>query len=379
MHIRTLILTVFSILTVCTNGSSQKGKLPDDEELVKATCSVIEIIPAASKAPALNLPFSHIKVTDERFITCSSGYFHAKNTGNLFKICHPSSLQNEVANFYTDYFKAQLPAAGDTLFIQIKKCWLRNYELLLNDSHTKPITNGIELNIEFYLRKGNCNYPLYRFDSTFVENGKSEQIAGKLMSKSLMASIQKLQTVNFENIQKRRCVSDHQIDSFNNIYRHIPILAEKVAHKGVYINGDDLKNNKPAFEEFNVDIKPTADILYVKGKNLKDSVITDMLLFSDGKDMYARLGQNFYPIYKCGDNFEFYGAWQLQKGRSLASRMLTPNQFAGTDMTLWGLTMNALQARGEDPGSKTQLWTIDFESGKLISPLQSYYSSQQHP
>jgi hypothetical protein len=379
MLFRTLILSLFFAFAVPGNGNSQKGRLPGDEDLVKAQCSIVEIQPSTTNAIPGNLSFSHIKVVDERFLNSSSGYFHASKTGNLFKICHQSSLKDEIAAFITSYFKEQLSPQGDTLFVQIKRCWIRNYELLQHDSHTKPVLNGIDLNLEFYLLRGSCNYALYRFDSTLVENGKSEQVVGKLISKGLLASLKKLERIPNIDPQKRKCITAFQIDSFNNIYRRQPILTEKAPRKGVYLSCDEFRNNTPAFEDFTIDIKSTADILYVKARNLKDSVITDALLFSDGKDMYARLGQNFYPIYKCGDNFEFYGSYQLQTGRSQVSKLLTPNQYAGTNMTLWGLTMNALQARGQDPTGKTQLWTIDFDSGKLISPLQSYYNSLQSP
>jgi hypothetical protein len=384
MHPRTLILILFLIVTAPETGSSQKLKLPGDEELAKTQCSVVTIEPAASKTRVSSFPFSHIKVIDERINKSSSGYFHARQSGDIYKICHANNLNDEIHQFLIDYFSNSLDNSGDTLLVQVKKFWLRNYDVLNQDSYSRSVRNGIDVRIEFYLRQGSCNYALYKFDSVIIQDGKSQEIAGRLMSKALLGSIQRLQQLSPGSIAKRRCISASQIDSFNSIYHNLPVFTEKVLRKGVYLTIGEFKNNKPSYEDFTVALGTSADLIYVKGRNIKDSVITDALGFSDGNSMFIKMTGNFYPIYKCGDNFELYGI-QTAPNKGPAHRSTLPMDMRNTmGMNMMylgvGTAVSSIFNRLDDIGSsKVRLYALDLESGKLINPSQSYYNSQQHP
>lgn len=372
MNTRNLIHVLFFAVALPVIGNSQKGKLPTDEDLAKINCSVVVIEPPANKAPATSFPFSHIKVADERIDKKSSGYFHARQSGDIYRLCHTNNFSEEISQFLKSYLSGSFDNSGDTLFVQIKKFWLRNYDVLNHDSHSRSIRNGIDVNIEFYLRQSSCNYALYKFDSVIVQEGKSQEIAGKLMNRAILASIQKLQQISFNGIAKRRCISASQIDSFNNIYQKLPVFTEKMLRKGVYLSLDEFKNNKPSYEDFSLALSSSADLIYVKGRVLKDSVITDAIAFSDGTNMFVTMAGNFYPIYKCGDNFELYGLKQVRPTFHTRSGLpMDMRDPMGINMVNLGVgtAVSSIFNRLDDWGAtKIKLYSLDLASGKLINP-----------
>ena len=59
--------------------------------------------------------------------------------------------------------------------------------------------------------------------------------------------------------------------------------------------------------QFNYHNKNHTCELIVTSKTLKkDSAINDAWGFSDGSSLFIRYGDNFYPLYRTGDNFEFF-------------------------------------------------------------------------
>jgi hypothetical protein len=368
MTFRTIILILLFVFTVPEIGNSQKGKLPGDEELAKTKCSVVTIDPPSTTATVTAFPFSYIKVADERVNKTSSGFFHARQSENIYRICHSNTLGDEITHFLADFFNGRLNQSGDTLFVQVKKFWIRNYDILNHDSYSKSVRNGIDIKIEFYLRQGTCNYALYKFDSVIIQKGISQKIAGELMNKALIASMQKLLQLSNSGIAKRRCISSSQIDSFNKIYQNLGIHDVRIARKGIYLTVDELKNNKPSFADYSLELGSTADLLFVKGRTLKDSVITDALGFSDGNYMFVRMGQNFYPIYKCGDNFELYGIQKTGTPSAPYRNTLPMDPRNPVSTTMINMGVSALFNRIDFQSSKIRLFALDLESGKLINP-----------
>jgi hypothetical protein len=120
----------------------------------------------------------------------------------------------------------------------------------------------------------------------------------------LIASLRK--GLNYDQKNKSlRCISRASLDSFN-LVRSSFVVSTTTPAKGVYLKIDQFKNNTPAFTDFEILLNKVSDQIFVKGKRGIDSLIGDAWGYSDGKMAYCRIGQNYFPLFKCGNNFDLY-------------------------------------------------------------------------
>jgi hypothetical protein len=297
MNLRHILLLTVVILTASDLYSQRPPNKSYD-------CYDIEL-GTSGESHSPSIPYSSIIVADERPDTMKAGYYYSglKDKGAQ-RVCFDKGLQYQVNSFYNARIQRNTGTANSILAC-VKKLWFGTYDTTDIKENKLPIrTRKLFLKIEFYENDRSCYYPLYRFDTTINMNEMPGKSPAFVLETALNASVRKMINNNI-NRQHTRCLSRHQIDSFNNTANTYPIQKEKVAKKGVYMSYIEFRNNEPAYTAFNVRYSKTGDVVTIPSAD-RDSVINAWAI-SDGKKMYVRLGSNLFELFKSGDCYDFYG------------------------------------------------------------------------
>lgn len=299
----TLLIVLVLIWSDCFSQSDNQDQflhpvLPSESQYFKIT-------PKANPVKH-SLLFKNILIIDSRLDNSSKiGYYNHRKENKSKKISLLDDLTNVFSGFANSYFNL-----NDTSTSGIIYAYIKNFRInVVNSVDSLNMKSGyvVSLKVEFYLRKESCNFPLYRFDSTGSGMIDFPDDVNEILGKWIKASFEKLTLPVTFNLQKRSCLSIHQIDSFNLVGRNYPILKTNQYNKGIFMTIDEFRQNKPSISEFKINRSKYYDFIYVKTKEKEDSVISDAFGYSDGKYIYIRFGYSFFTLFKSGDGFEFHG------------------------------------------------------------------------
>lgn len=356
-----LRIASFLFLFGCNNMLAQKIVFPDASVLAQTKCVTVSINPYGYPATPHT---TSILVSDQRYdTTVMVGYFYRGYRDRLSKICAEKSITQTVSSFLNHHFAGIFSRRKDTVLMQLKKLWIEGEEgFICSDMWTEaPYTLTIKM--EFYLKKESCLYPLYRFDSVYRFKGNPEITADPLISQAIIASCSKLTNAVFAGNTNRKCLSWLQVDSFNKAGADIAILKDPAPQKGVYLNFNDFRNNRPAFTDFKISMDEWADIVTVKGKTLTDSTLIDAWEFSDGEKIFIRRNKNFFPLFQVAGNFAYYGFNKITLRRPLkyTPQLVTRGNvidFISDRMNEWA---SSITFKSKD----TRLFHLNMETGSL--------------
>jgi hypothetical protein len=253
-----------------------------------------------------SLPFKNIIIIDSRLDNSTKiGYFNHRKDNKSKKICLSDDLNKVFTRFTNSNFKFNDISASGSIYAYIK-----NFRInVVNTVASLDMQTGYMINLkaEFYLQNGSCYFPLYRFDS--ISNGRIDfpKDVEEILSSWINAAFLKLSLPNTFNLQKKACLSAHQIDSFNLVGRNYPLLSAKQYNKGIFMTIEEFRQNKPGITEFRIERSDYLDRIYIKAKDKSDSFILDAFGYSDGKKIYIRRGYSFFTMIRSGDGFEFHG------------------------------------------------------------------------
>ncbi len=253
-----------------------------------------------------SLPFKNIIIIDSRLDNSSKiGYFNHQKDKKSKKICLSNDLNEVFTSFTNSNFKFNDTSTSGSINVYIK-----NFRInVVNTVASLDMQTGYMINLkaEFYLQKESCYFPLYRFDSTGNGRINYPEDAVETLRSWINAAFVKLSLPNTFNLQKRACLSSHQIDSFNLVGRNYPLLSAKQYNKGIFMTIEEFRQNKPGITEFRIERSDYFDIIYAKVKDKPDSVILGAFGYSDGKKIYIRYGFSFFTLIRTGDGLEFHG------------------------------------------------------------------------
>ncbi len=297
-------------------------------------------------------PFNSVTVLDERLDTTKLGYSFINSHIPRKKFCFQDGTKKEISTFLHGYLHENYSILNNTLIVCLKKFWIVSYAKKDYD---------LFLKIEFYLKDDSCYRPLYRIDSmfsarldltTFIEN-------------ALIQTTSRLDEVSIFEYKQLICVSSNQLEAFNQKPKQVPVLKEKMAAKGVYLNFEQFKNNRPAFTDFVVSFDNLTDIIYVKDHNGKDSSVINAWAISDGEIAYLKYGYNFFPLFRSGDNFDFYAFDKIVPGGFFpnASRPTSPYtnpKVAALDVGLKGI-LSSIRIKSKN----LMPLQLDMENGEV--------------
>jgi hypothetical protein len=233
--------------------------LPEKELLLK----VEKIAPGEIK-----LPFSNIKVIDNRFDTSKIGFEPVfplidPNKKNGKKIVIKECVSKALENYYNSFYQNAFSANNIQLLIVLKKFWLsglddeKNQEIDI--SRNEKFGSFLYCKWEYYLRKGDLFVPVKRVDTVVngvaFESERNQSWEHKNTRKVLQLILNGLiEVFDFGNAVKQFDELPHkvwsEIQKFNESYYAIPVLTDSVNRKGVYLTFNEFKLNKPSFVNF---------------------------------------------------------------------------------------------------------------------------------
>jgi hypothetical protein len=281
-----IIIIFLLALTIKCNLLGQKNRISEkDSPNTIFNCLTVPLT-KTMVAEKKQFPYKEVIVIDERPDTSKCGYWYSKKHPRIMRLCFTDGFQKSVSSFINTYLKDNLNPTGNSVLACIKKFWTNSDDI---DFRT------IFLRIDFYIKTDSCYYPLYRFDDTFSEKSNKFSEPDEFIEKAIISSISKLYIPKPISPEMRRL-------HFEQL-----VLKEKIPVKGVYLNFVQFKNNQPAYTDFETDLAELTDVIFVKGKNVKDSAITDAWGFCDGENTFIRIAMNYFPIFRCGNTFDLYG------------------------------------------------------------------------
>jgi hypothetical protein len=301
-----------------------------------------------------------VVVVDNREDTMLLGYYTAANK-KTYRLRFETSTATEMAHWMVNYMKLDSGKTdNNVLYVSLKKFILSTEitEKVFDNGHEGQAQNGWEEGVlakmEFYLKKDNVFYPLYRFDSILVVNKKLQEKADEFITAILKISVAKLFALNFEVVlMKSRKLMLEDIMVYNSKTINTPILTQTEYKKGVYKTFDEFKNNTPSIKEFQFKKGSAGDILYVT-ENGQEYPERTAWGFCDGKDIFINSGDKYSQLVNQGRTFYFKGIKSIDrngKHRFMKSSMLNLITNTGEKKTSYNM--------------EYKYYMIDMETGEV--------------
>jgi len=354
-----LPLLMLSLSVFCQDKPTDKKQRDKDAPMDKYKRTNYELEPLKNKTP-LSFPVSTIVVLDVRQDTTKFGYSIPGTLLSSFKqLCFDNGAATDIAFFLNQSFIPGSPQSAQKLLYCLKKCWLTHTDTTDEYNH-KFNTNSSKfyLKAELYLEKDSTCYPLYRFDSVFTYKKNPGSSSDNWIKKALLASLQNLNSVNPEKVVKRTSLKRAGINGYYADENHTVINTVTTPAKGVYLNIDQFKNNRPYYTSYEISYEKTVDIMRVKEHDGNFSVIKTDWGYCDGEHFFMRIGQNYFRLFKCGYTYELNGSDLMDIGDPGSSNYTTDGYWAPL------LSGDRRISKGMGLGRLKPL-QLDMETGKV--------------
>ena len=216
----------------------------------------------------IKLPFSSIKLIDCRFDTSKLGFMPAiqvihnkKRVGR--KVILEGGVAAALEKYYNEYYENTFTGTDVQLLIVIKKLWLSG----VDNEKNKPVNivknryagSFLYCKLEYYFNRGDFFFPFKRLDT--VVNGVAIEVEKRDMShyvsyeRSFELILKGLiETIDFnkalDNIERLPQKTWAEVEKFNASYFNIPVLKDSAVAKGVFLNFNEFRQNKPSIVNF---------------------------------------------------------------------------------------------------------------------------------
>ena len=316
-----ILLLLFWVLPSFVFSQKTKPNTANPDRLPgkKFEFEVFKIAPGEIK-----LPFSSIKIIDNRFDTSKLGFIpivqfidNKKKVGR--KIIFNEGVAKAIENYYNEFYQNSFSHNDVKLLIVMKKFWLSGVDNKRNKEIDVPENSEsikfLYCKWEYYLSKGEEFMPLKRIDTVVTgvvfESQKNESMRNlstekilKLILNGLIEVFDFNAAVNqMEKLPKKTW---QQIESYNLASFNIPVLRDSVFTKGVYLNFNEFKNNKPSiinFKEGKMRISFNKTENYLEDDN--GNRITNYWGYFTGDELkIGKYGND--KLYRANNTFEFF-------------------------------------------------------------------------
>jgi len=303
-------ITIFFFIIFCL-GNVANGQVKT--KLIEPADTTILRLPRLVSDQVLRSNFYSVEVMDCRSDTGSLGYYYStfywKNKMYVFQ----SSVASQLADWVADYLKIGNGMAQGHLVMCLKKLRLSNEATTIIYAHGhqgKPINGweqGLIIKAEFYLKKDNDFYPLYRYDSTITLDTRFKNDIEDFIPAGLRSSLTKIFTIDIKNvIAKGNKISRTELEKYNKKTAELNILNEVVYKKGVYKNFQEFISNSPSIADFEYKKAKKGDAIYIKDAS-GEYLYRNAWGFSDGKDLYINSADKYFQLIREGNAFYFNG------------------------------------------------------------------------
>jgi hypothetical protein len=254
-------------------------------------------------------PFDSIVFHDVRFDTTSVGI---TNKVGFFSDVNQSSyikLQPNLPGFLNALLNnpqvAHHNASNDKLICYIKKFRLTELNSTYQVSAKKERQLQIRVAIEAFYFYDNKLYPAFKTDTSFLQSLSENKITYFIIDSLLNAFTKKAGKINKEKILKKKSYSAKSVDSIYRQRFNLPILSATRFKKGVYRSSKEFFNNAPSISEYEWKHEKKVNILYTKDGNNQFMVSKkEVFGFCDGKNIWLKVDNSFYPAFRRENTFE---------------------------------------------------------------------------
>lgn len=306
----------------------------DDVATTSLDSVVYDLTPNTLAPSSIFLPFKSIEILDARFDTSKLGYenHHTHdniNSNDFKKIKLNKGVQESVQLFYNDYYNLSLKNPTNKLLIVLKTLWIDNVP-----SNYLPIENSkitefesfqnIHVKWEYYVRRENKYYPFKRVDTVYqltesILNSRDFKFRKNDLSFFMFVLKSQLEQIDFRNIddnyENKKSLSFYSIDSFNRKRFLLPIMNATDIKKGLFLNFEEFKNNKPGIVEYEF----KKEKLWINKENLQ--IIEDFYLASDSSGIHTG-SEKRRSVVRVGNTFEFFSWASVLQSKTVAGSML---------------------------------------------------------
>ncbi|WP_460557432.1 hypothetical protein [Ferruginibacter profundus] len=326
---KTFVL-IWSLLPFVVFGQKAKPEITNPDILPEKEfkLTVRKIAPAEIK-----LPFSSIKIIDNRFDTSKIGFVpvlqiiaNKKKTGR--KVVLSEGIAKAIENYYNEFYQKAFSNTDTKLLIVMKKFWFsgvddeKNKEIDI--SKNEESQRFLYCKWEYYLNKGEIFIPLKRIDTvvngvTFESEINEDRKRNKEVLKLILNGLIEVPDFNravagMEKLPQKTWV---EIQKYNAAYYDVPVLRDTFFNKGVYVNFSEFKNNKPSIKNFTekkIRLGLNKFENYLEDEN--GSRITKYWGYFDGNDLKTGKYGN-EKLYRKNYTFEFFLKHQYTTGNEV--------------------------------------------------------------
>jgi hypothetical protein len=347
--------------------------LPHRTENHKITGFNKRIVEIVSLKPLLDLHHvKNIEVVDARPDTMAIGLAQKTFHQPFFLVLDGPFAEN-AGQFL--YHSINLQDADSLeIVVVIRKFWLtggldeemeKNIKNTGIDSNTEKISSLLA-RMEFYLKKGSDYFTLYRYDTMVTRNIFVVDDASELVEQVLGSSLKRLALLDpkFQSIgENKRKFSWNEIEDHIQKQFDFPVLKDSVHIRGVYSNFEEFKNDNPGQRNFEVDKDKLTDMIFIRQPDGKLVPERDDWGYSDGKNLYVRLKDNYFLLQRQGNAFYIYGS----KAFTHKKVAFVPGLGAVSNATSGGpqYATNPVESSSEHLMLKLRPYTLDWDNGEL--------------
>lgn len=315
-----IVFFISYILSSIILPAQSKEIIPDKLDYFFADISINNPLPAGYK-----LPFSSIEIIDYRPDTSKIGFIrnNPNSHGNkAYKIIvTKNGLRQSLTDLLNRYYKSCFSNDSLQLVIVVKRFWADPYpnrNIQQQGNAVRSSVFDMHLRLEFFLKKDNWYYPVKRTDTVFQtgEGGVVPGCSGGELRKCEMygyAVSKVFENTDFnyyaDRLDKPRSKLTAQgLDSFNKKYSDYPVVHAETLNKGVYLNFNEFRQNKPSVIKYKVEeIKKKDRTMYVvyDTSNAEPVRIANYWGYCNGENIYCGYYMK-HPLIKTGNTFEFF-------------------------------------------------------------------------
>jgi hypothetical protein len=303
-------LLITALLTAGT-ALAQRAKDSTKTPLDKLHCRILDFAETESKGTE-KMPFSRITVEDVRQDTSKLGFCRPHLTKKLGTYCASGSFEVEIAGYLNKYFQKNLDTQSpNEVFICIKKLWLSQFDTTGGKViGPKTFPEYLYYKADVYLRNGEIYYPVLRVDTIFTGSRRESRFSALTIQNAFLHTITSARQVDVSAVTKRKPRSREEINAYYK-FPELPIFQVAVPEKGIYCSFNEFKYNQPCFKDFVIRFEARTDIIYAKGADGNFFVKRDVWGLSDGKNVFIRMGDNLFPMYRRDNTWEFFGTFKF--------------------------------------------------------------------
>lgn len=202
------------------------------------------------------------------------------------------------------------------ILMVVKELWLSEEDTDMDDKdkiqdfdqRLYP-TSYVKCKFEFYLKKGEKYFALYRFDTSLLKTLPLKLYAAEHIKDAVISSLNKASTYDFQGISKTKTpAAMSSIEKYNNNRFNLPILKDTSFKKGVYMSFNDFKNNNPSITEFEIKKGRLGDALYTKSEDGKWVVNRTVWGYCFENNLFIKSGDNYFQLQRIGNSYYFNGS-----------------------------------------------------------------------